>query len=114
MYKSYIKKKKQRAIESHRVIFTTINSENNESSRVEVFIPKQKRELTLQERRKERKERIVERNLFFMAFTLCSLSILSRIIFICAYVFYFNFSTFSNNLFVATTNLTIYTIVLFV
>jgi hypothetical protein len=110
MYKSYLREKKQIENESHRVIFTTINSENNKSSRVEVFIPRQKRELTFQERN-DRKERKVERNFFLMALTLCSLSILSRIIFIGAFVFYFIFNTFSNNIIVSTINLSIYTIV---
>ena len=47
---------------------------------------------------KEIKEQKAENNMFYMAFTLCSISILSRVLAMCCYIFYFFFTSFSNNL----------------
>jgi len=60
---------------------------------------------------KEINEHKTERNLFFMALTLCTISILSRIVFVFCYVNYFFFNSFSNILLVIAINYSIYTLV---
>jgi hypothetical protein len=60
---------------------------------------------------KEINEHKTERNLFLMALTLCTISILSRIVFVFCYINYFFYNSFSNNLLVFAINYSIYTLV---
>ena len=46
-----------------------------------------------------------------MAITLSGISLLSRIIFMCGYIFYFSFYTFTTNIIIATLNYSIFTLV---
>ena len=85
LYKSYLKEKNQREAELHAAVFTT--------NRVDIVVPRRKK-LTP----KELKEQKAENNMFYMAFTLSSMSILSRVLMMFCYVFYFFFTSFSNNL----------------
>jgi hypothetical protein len=50
---------------------------------------------------KEIKERKVEKNMFYMALTLCSISILSRLVNMLVYVYFFFYRTFEGTLTVA-------------
>jgi hypothetical protein len=50
----------------------------------------------LQVNEREKIERKIEKNLLFMAFTLCSISILLRFLFMFIYIYFFIFDTFSN------------------
>ncbi len=101
VYHSYIK---QRKIEDEtlRVAWVS-NSEDMVNSRVST-LPRQF--LTL----REVNERKIERNLFFMALTLCSISILSRSVFLFSYILSF-FLTASTNLLAFTITFSIYTLV---
>jgi hypothetical protein len=61
--------------------------------------------------RKEINENKAERNMFFMALTLCSISIVSRLFFVFSFVYIFYFNSFSDILFLNIINLAIYTLV---
>ena len=106
LYKSYLREKRQRENPPHRIIFTTISNDADESSRVEVLVPRQKRQKT----REEIKERKAERNMLLMVLTLSSTSILSRITFMCCFIYYNINSTFSSNIIMASLLFSIYTL----
>ena len=72
--------------------------------------PTTSRELE-QQRKREAKEQQIERNMFRMSFTLCTISILSRFILMCCYIFYFIYNTFSNYLIVPVTGNSIFNLV---
>ena len=48
---------------------------------------------------RQRVKRQIERNIFYMAFTLCSISVVSRLLLMITYIFYFLFSSFSNSVY---------------
>ena len=66
-----------------------------------------------QEQASERasKESVIETNMFFMALHLSSISIVSRVFIMVAYVYYFFFNTFSDNLLILLVTFTIFTFV---
>ena len=70
--------------------------------------PTTSREL-LQVNQREKIERKIEKNMLYMALTLCSMSILSRFIFMIGYVYYFLFNTFSNSLTIGVVSYFIFT-----
>ena len=74
---------------------------------IEVVVVSRPRELT----QKEINENRAEKNMFFMALTLSSISIVSRSILIVRYVVFFNFYSFSTILIFFLINLTMYTLV---
>jgi len=74
-YKAYLRQRRQRDLEYH------LTSHHNVSGALT------RRELTP----KERMDRKAETNMFYMAFTLCSISIISRCLFMFSYVYYFFF-----------------------
>jgi uncharacterized membrane-anchored protein len=51
----------------------------------------------LQVNQREKNERKIEKNMFFMALTLCSISMLLRLLSMISYVYYFIFNTSSNS-----------------
>jgi hypothetical protein len=64
----------------------------------------------LQENQREKVERKIEKNMLFMALTLCSISILSRFIFMSIYIYVFIFNTFSNSILIGVISYFNYTI----
>jgi hypothetical protein len=84
-YKSHVNKRK-REVEQLQ-----ISSVNNR--------PTTNREL-VQMRQRENTERKIERNMFYMALTLCFTSFLARFLFIACYLYFLIFSTFLNTFFV--------------
>ena len=64
-----------------------------------------------QQRQRERTERTLEKNMLYMALTLCSISILSRLIFMASYIYFFLFYSFSNGRLIALISNLIYTLV---
>jgi hypothetical protein len=71
---------------------------NNQSSNLSISIETARHSLT----QKECKERKTIKNMFFMALTLCSLSILTRVLLMFVYIYYFFFYTFELSLIVET------------
>ena len=63
--------------------------------------PTKSRELVQMEQR-EKLDRQIERNMFYMALALCSLSVLSCAIFMASYIYFFYFYSFSNSLILKT------------
>jgi len=63
---------------------------------------------------KERCYRQAEKNMFYMSLTLCSISILSRLLLMFIYIYFFFFSSFSSSLLVSLLIYFIYTFVPFV
>ncbi len=60
---------------------------------------------------KEKKERKAEKNMLYMALTLCTTSIISRILLMVCYIYYFIFYSFATNLLIHVVNYSIQTIV---
>ena len=96
LYKSYLRQRSQILNETQQVIFTT---RTNDIEMRALRAPR------------EKKLRKAEMKMFLMAFVLCSISILTRVLFMCAYIFYFVFFTFTNNLIDALVNYSIFTLV---
>ena len=96
-YKSYVREKRQQDMQ--------VNSNHNQAttSRREMM-PKK---LT----QKELNENRAEKNMLYMALTLCSISILSRCMIITGAAFFLVFASFSTNLIITTVNNTIYSLV---
>jgi hypothetical protein len=103
LYKSYLKQRRIRD-EAFRVAW--VFNQTGTSAELVVSSALPTPELTL----KERNERKTERNMFFMALTLSSISVLSRVIFVVSYVYFFFFSFIPNNLLVMVINYTMYTL----
>jgi hypothetical protein len=59
---------------------------------------------------KDRNERKVEKNMFFMALTLCSISTLTRMLFMFYFVYLFFFSSFRSSLNVCLISYLVYTL----
>jgi hypothetical protein len=83
VYKSHARKRKQ---EVEELQMSSIHN-----------VPTTSREM-LQVSQREKIERKIERNMFYMALTLCSISIISRFLFMLSYVYYFIFNTFSDSI----------------
>ena len=60
---------------------------------------------------KQRKERHLERKMFFMALTLCTISVLSRTIILYSYILYVYFPSFSNTILIFIINFIMFTLV---
>ena len=82
-YKRYLFKRKQRE-ESYKIKYQSRKWNN--------------RELLSRERNKEMNERNVEKNMFFMALTLCSLLIISRCTIIIGYILFYSYYSFQQTL----------------
>ena len=94
-YRSYAKNKQTEFVELQ------MSSLNNR--------PTTSKEIT-QMNQREKTERKIERNMFNMALTLCLLSIMSRLIFMASYVYFFFDSTFFKGLLIGTISNTIFTL----
>jgi len=99
---SYIKYKRfssQKQREFEQLQMSSINNRPTTSRELE------------QQRQRERAEQQIERNMFRMSFTLCTISILSRILFIMCYFCFFIFNSFSNSLIITMVVNSIFTLV---
>jgi len=103
LYKSYLKQRRIRD-ETFRDAWFFNQTGTSAELRVSSALP------TTELTPKERNERKTERNMFFMALTLSSISVLSRVIFVISYVYFFFFSFIPNNLLVMVINYTMYTL----
>jgi hypothetical protein len=91
-YKSHVRQRRERDKTYNRVRNTNPNNQQrvpNTGSRLE--IQPYRREMT----RKEMNENRAEKNMFYMTLTLCSMSILSRILFIICAIYFIIFNIFS-------------------
>jgi len=95
VYKSHARKRKQ---EKEDLQMSSIHN-----------VPTTSREM-LQVSQREKIERKIERNMFYMALTLCSISILSRFLFMLSYVYYFIFNTFSDSILIGLMGQFIFTL----
>jgi hypothetical protein len=93
-YKSYLSQRRQRDEVSLKA-----NTKNGTTIRLSL---------------KERYDRQAEKNMFYMSLTLCSISILSRLLLMFIFIYFFFFSSFSSNLLVLLLIYFIYTFVPFV
>jgi hypothetical protein len=96
-YKSYVREKRRQD--------TSVNSNHNQATTSSSEITPKKLS------QKELNEKRAEKNMFYMALTLCSISILSRCLIILCSVFFQFFSSLSTNLILTNINNTIYTLV---
>jgi hypothetical protein len=98
---SYIKYKSHVNMRRREVEHLQMSSTNN--------IPTTNREI-VQMNQREKTERKIERNMLYMAFTLCFVAILTRFSFMICYLYFFIFSTFSTSLLILCISNLIYTI----
>jgi hypothetical protein len=107
-YKSYLRKKFQTF---RRTKIAPNNPPNNvasnQVSNSGISIVPIRQEMTV----KERKERKAERNMFYMALTLCSIALITRFLLMILYVYYSFFYTFEFSLIVETLLYSIQTLV---
>ena len=108
-YKSYVRERRRK---DEAYVLDANKQQNQVTSGglddIEVVVVSSRpRELT----QKEINENRAEKNIFFMAFTLSSISVVSRSILIVGYVVFFNFYSFSTILIFFLINLTMYTLV---
>jgi hypothetical protein len=94
-YTSYLKERRQR---DHAYARATYNIPNDSTNIEIVAIPKPKSSA------KENKERKAEKNMLYMALTLCTISIISRILLMIGYVYFFLFYSFTTTLLIALVN----------
>jgi hypothetical protein len=94
-YKSYVIKKKR---EVEQLQMSSINNR-----------PTTAREM-IQMRQREKTERKIERNMFYMALTISSISFLSRFLSMACYLYFFVFSSFSNSLLIGVLGQFIFTL----
>ncbi len=105
-YKSYLRERSQREEAYRRVAFSN-NNNHGEVASIEVVSQRPDRQLTP----REKKDRKVEKNMFYMALTLSTISTVSRILFMISYVFYFFFNSFSYTLILIFNSYSIQTLV---
>ena len=101
LYRYYVKERrwKNEAYTRTACHHPSPRQENNLAStssdqEIQVVVIAQSRNLT----QKEINENKTEKNMFYMALTLCSVSVFSKLILIFTFVFFFFFNSFSNNL----------------
>jgi hypothetical protein len=110
LYRSYVRERRKRD-EAYSRIKTNHHKSNDQAktSSAEVIraVDSKPRKITL----KEINENKSEKNMFYMALTLCSISIVSRILFIFTYIYMLFFNSFSGTLILLIFSVSIYTIV---
>ena len=114
LYRSYIRERRERAKGYARATFNSNQNETSTNNELDIQVvvvlppPLKSKKLT----RKEADENKAESNMFRMALKLCSLSILSRILIILIYIFFFisTMDSFSNILIVSLIVGLIYTL----
>jgi hypothetical protein len=65
----------------------------------------------VQMRQREKTERKIERNMFYMGLTLCSISIVSRLILMLCFLYYFIFISFTNSILTGAVSNIVYSLV---
>jgi hypothetical protein len=93
LYRSYLKERRQRDDEAHRRV-TYSNNTQSDIATVHIEPSGQHHVLTP----KEIKERKAEKNMFYMALTLCTISIISRVLLMFMLVYFLIYNTFYNSL----------------
>jgi hypothetical protein len=88
LYSSYLKERRQRD-EVHRRVALS-NRNQTDIATIHIASPRQHRELTP----KELLDRKAEKNMFFMALTLCTITLISRVLIVICFVCFFMFDTF--------------------
>jgi len=96
LFKSYVRKRKQQLDDLQ------MSSIHNR--------PTTSRELT-QLRHREETDRKIERNMFYMGLTLCSISIVSRLILMLCFLYYFIFISFRNSILTGAVSNIVYSLV---
>ena len=112
LYRSYVKERREKEKKYARVAYQKkedpIQATTSANQEINVVVPINQSKVLTQ---KEINENKAENNMFHMALTLCSLSILSRIIFILIFIYLFFFNSFSSTLKVSIINYSFYTLV---
>ncbi len=98
-YSSYLRERKLREVANLRATFNNDEAVINKTIRWQALT------------QKEINERKTEKNMFYMAFTLCSVSVVTRCFIMFAFIYYFFFNSFFTNLISTLINYTIYTLV---
>jgi len=84
-YRSYLKERRQRdEARNNQIHLSTIHIDTTKQHHV--LTPK------------EIKDRKAEKNMFYMALTLCTISLISRVLLMITFVYFFMFNTFYNSL----------------
>ena len=109
LYSSYIRQRRLNLDETNRVLWSSsVNQQAASSTEVNISnFTSVQNALT----QKQRKEREIERNMFYMALNLCFISIISRTIIFISYIYYLFFPSLKNSFFVFIFNSFIYILV---
>ena len=112
LYRAYIRERKRKDNSYSTRVTYSRNQEPNQAitsndDEIKVVVVARAKKLT----RKEMNEKRAEKNMFLMALTLCSLSILSRVLIFFTYILFFFSGSFSTNLLVYFLNMMLPTIV---
>ena len=93
LYRSYVRERRDKDEAYTRISYNQSQTITNVEE-IQVVVSTKARKLT----QKEINENRAERNMFNMALTLCSISILSRVLLIFLYICFFFFTSFSQSL----------------
>ena len=114
LYRSYVRERREKEKRYTRVAFSKKDQNQaitsaNEEIHVVILEPQtlQSKKLT----QKEINENKSEKNMFYMALSLCSISVISRILFIFVFIYFFFFNSFSESLILVLINISLYSIV---
>ena len=115
MYKSYVKerRKKDEAYYDMRVAYKRNQEQamTSDSREIRVVVEtKVAKKLT----QKELKENKAEKNMFYMAFTFCSMSIVSRVLYFLNVFYFTSFNSFANYLILNITVVSIWAYLYFI
>jgi hypothetical protein len=95
LYRTYVRERREKENEYNRVAYRrNLNQIANVDEEIQIGVSIKSKPLT----QKEINESKAESNMLKMALTLCSISILSRILFVCSYIFFYFFNSFSYTL----------------
>ena len=113
LYKSYVRQRREKHDAYFKMANTRHHDEINNGNVIELAITTATTTTTQFKKisKKEMDENRAETNMFYMALTLCAISILSRLLLIFVFILFFFFNSFSSTLVLMNINITIFTFV---
>lgn len=111
LYKSYVRQRREKHEAYSKIANTRHQNEINNRNVIELELTTTTTTQSKKISKKEMDENRAETNMFYMALTLCAISILSRLLLIFVFILFFFFNSFSSTLVLMNINITIYTFV---
>ena len=104
LYRSYVRERRSKEEAYARVAYNTNQATTSNLDEIQVVVVTQAKRLT----QKEKNENKSEKNMFNMALTMSSLSVVSRVLLIFVIIYFYFFSNFSSTLILYIVNALIY------